>query len=90
MDRRNLITGLIFLVTAPAIVRASTLMRGSGERYFFWQFRAPLLPDPFKPEEFASCLGPNGRPYVGTWTFFGKDKNIYSDEQVAFRKEEMA
>ncbi len=33
-----------------------------------------------------SCFGPNGRPYIGVWTHFGKNRNIYSDDVVAFRK----
>lgn len=88
MNRRELITGLVSFVMAPAVVRASSLMIGHGERYFLWKYSLPLLPDPFGPLSFEKYLGPNGNLYKGTWTFFGKTKNIYSDEQINFRKEE--
>lgn len=100
MHRRALITGLTALIAAPAVVRASSLMPIKGERYFVWQYRCPILPDigwrweqAFKAgisfDDYArDTLGPNGRPYEGTWTFFGKDRNIYTDEQIAFSKRE--
>lgn len=101
MNRRQLITGLISLVAAPAIVRAGSLMPISGDRYFVWQWRSPILPDiggawqsAFeKGVSFADyskpCMGPNGHIQEGTWTFFGKDRNIYSDEQIGFSKREL-
>lgn len=93
MDRRKLLTGLASLIVAPAIVRASSLMPISGERYFIWQKSMPLLPPILGNWESAELirqnyLGPNGQLYEGTWTFFGKDHNIYSDEQIAFSKRE--
>lgn len=93
MDRRRLITGLVSLVAMPAVVRAETLMRVRGDRYFFWDYRCPMLPDVrwYDPDSrrddlIDACFGPNGRPYIGVWTHFGKRRNIYSDEVVAFRK----
>lgn len=89
MNRRKLITGLVAFAAAPAIVRASSLMQIRGDRYFFWEMSLPLLPPIVsKPVDWAQYTGPNGQIYKGTWTFFGKDRNIYSDETVAFRKEE--
>lgn len=100
MNRRQLITGLVALVAAPAIVRAESIMQISGDRYFVWQYRCPILPDLARwPDAYArgvkfddyakSSLGPNGRFCEGTWTFFGKDRNIYSDEQIGFSKREL-
>ena len=65
----------------------------SGDRYFVWEWSSPLLPNPLREdlntaERWATYIGPNGQLYKGTWTFFGKHRNIYSDEQIAFRKEE--
>lgn len=93
MNRRELITGLFSLLAAPAVVRVSSLMPGHGERFFFWDYECPLLPDlyHFEPGNEAllkAFLSPSGNTYKGVWTFFGKDRNIYSDQQVAFRKEE--
>lgn len=96
MQRRSLITGLISLVAAPAIVRADTLMKLTGERYFFWKISMPLLPDiraGFETSEaaniaFREVMSPRGLFYEGTWTFFGKNKNVYSDECVSFTKQE--
>lgn len=94
MNRRSLITGLVSLVAAPAIVRADALMRVAGERYFVWQKTLPLLPNILRcaeseaaiKAEMAASFGPNGGLYYGTWTYFGKDRNIYSDEVIHFRK----
>lgn len=100
MNRRKLLTGLISFVAAPAIVRAATLMPIAGETYRIWRWECPLLPDPLlfgppKPDAALSVaemmkpyLGPSGRLFRGTWTFFGKTGNIYSDEMVAFSKVE--
>lgn len=94
MDRRQLITGLVSLIAAPAIVRADSLMQIKGDRYFYWEWSCPILPsvDWYHPvmrqDLIDTCFGPNGRPYIGTWTFFGKDRNIYSDKEVGFRKVE--
>lgn len=100
MDRRKLITGLAALIAAPAIVRAGSLMPISGDRYFVWQYRSPMFPDLMRwpamyekgvsfKDHCAPYLGPKGHFYEGTWTFFGKDRNIYSDEQIAFSKREL-
>ena len=93
--RRGLIVGLAAVLAAPAIVRASSLMPIRGDVYRFWEWSCPMLPDPsaFSQPDYREKLrglyfGPNGRLYKGTWTFFGKDHNIYSDEQVGFFKEE--
>lgn len=91
MDRRTLVTGLVAFLATPAIVRAGSLMPLRGDRYFFWDYRCPMLPDMRWVEQerqdlIDSCFGPNGRPYIGVWTHFGKNRNIYSDEVVAFRK----
>lgn len=92
MNRRKLITGLIAFAAAPAIVKASNLMPIRGDRYFVWEWRCPILPaihpGAARPVDTAGCFGPNGRLNEGIWTFFGKDRNIYSDEQIAFRKQE--
>lgn len=91
MNRRSLITGLISLVAAPAIVRASALMPISGDTYRIWQHSCPMLPDilaAYSEDFMKDHLGPNGRLYKGTWTFFGKNRNIYSDEVIAFSREE--
>lgn len=90
MNRRSLITGLASLIVAPAIVRAPSLMRVSGDVYRFWEFRCPLLPGIGlgQPIHWPDYTGPNGRPYQGRWTFFGKDHNIYSDKVVSFEKVE--
>jgi len=76
-------------------------MRISGERYVRWQYQAPLLPDigwrweraynaGISFAEYSKpWVGPNGGCYIGTWTFFGKHRNIYADEQIAFSKIEM-
>ena len=99
MDRRNLIVGLASLVAAPAVVRASALMPISGEKFRFWEYRCPILPDIGPRWEAAykagisfaeyskPWLSPRGNCSVGTWTFFGRG-NIYSDTEIAFRKEE--
>jgi len=94
VSRRSLITGLVAFVAAPAIVRAESLMKVTGDRYFFWQYRWPLLPPIRETDSVDYVLdrvryfGPNGRLYEGTWTFFGKDRNIYSDDVIAFSKQE--
>lgn len=92
MNRRSLLTGLASLIVAPAIVRADSLMQLRGDIYHLWEWHCPILP-PMLPGMTRAdldnhLLGPNGRLYRGTWTFFGKDRNIYSDKEVAFRKEE--
>lgn len=88
MNRRKLITGLISLVAAPAIVRAETLMPITGETYRFWTYSQPVLPpiERANQEQWLIAkgyIGPNGRFYRGTWEFFGKG-NIYTDQQVGF------
>lgn len=91
MNRRSLVTGLISLIAAPAIVRAEGLMQVTGDRYFFWQHSLPLLPSfDLHPDKWdrSAYVGPNGRLYEGTWTLFGKDRNIYSDKVVSFSKQE--
>lgn len=88
MNRRSLITGLISFVAAPAIVRAESLMRVTGETYRIWQHSSPLLPDILRGESMERYLGPHKRLYRGTWTFFGKNHNIYSDQMIAFTREE--
>jgi hypothetical protein len=101
MNRRTILTGFAALIAAPALVRAESLMPIKGDRYFFWEYRCPLLPDigarweaaynsGVSFDEYAkSWTGPNGGYYEGTWTFFGKDRNIYSDQRVGFTKREM-
>lgn len=95
MERRALITGLAALIAAPAIVRAGSLMPIKGERYFTWEYSCPLLPDPWwfgglgverRQDLIDGCFGPNGGLYIGKWTMFGKDRNIYSDQIINFRK----
>ena len=89
MKRRALITGLVSLIAAPAIVKASALMQIKGDHYFFWHWRSPILPNiglGIEAINWKNYVGPNGGYYEGTWTFFGKDHNIYSDEQIAFSK----
>lgn len=97
MDRRKLITGLSALIATPAIVRASSLMPIKGERYFTWTYTCPILPNiewfggpGIEPRQdlIDACLGPNGRLYIGTWTFFGKSRNVYSDQVISFHKTE--
>lgn len=98
IERRGLITGLAAVLAMPAVVRAESLMKVSGERYFFWEYTCPLLPDPshWKPEVLAAerenmlaqYLGPNKRLYEGRWTMFGKTRNVYTDEVVSFSKRE--
>lgn len=92
VNRRTLVTGFASLLAAPAIVRAESLMPISGDIYRVWEWRSPILPDPLRWNDGASYMsqfrGPNGRLYEGIWTFFGKDHNIYSDKQIAFRKVE--
>jgi hypothetical protein len=92
MNRRSLLTGIVSLVAMPSIVRADSLMALRGDVYRIWQCRLPLLPDPLAAHSadwMTKCIGPNGGLYQGTWTFFGKDRNIYSDEVIAFSKREM-
>lgn len=94
MNRRQLITGLVSLVAAPAIVRAESLMPISGEVYRIWEYTCPILPDPRwfneprRQDLIDGCWAPNGGVYKGVWTFFGKGRSIYSDEQIGFRKVE--
>lgn len=101
MNRRALLTGLASLVAAPALVRASSLMPISGEVYRIWQYSMPILPPidgiPWSDNVATQAklirdqyLGPNGRLYEGTWTYFGKHHNIYSDKVIAFEKREYA
>jgi hypothetical protein len=67
-------------------------MRVPGETYRFWQFSLPLLPafDRAAWDATEDYLGPNGRFYRGTWTFFGKTRSVYSDELISFSKNEYA
>lgn len=96
IQRRALISGLASILAAPAIVRADGLMKVTGERYFFWKKSLPLLPDIRRGfatifeanAAFESVMSPNGRFYKGTWTYFGKTGNIYTDEVVSFTKRE--
>lgn len=93
MHRRALITGIASLLVAPAIVRATSLMPIKGDIYRFWTATAPLLPpiEALGPDgklDWGPYLGPTGRFSRGVWTFYGKHRNSYLDEQVAFRKEE--
>ena len=100
-NRRRLITGIAALIAAPAVVRASVLMPVSGDVYRVWEWRCPILPDIGQRWEEAHAngikfkdwstqfLSPNGNVYQGIWTFFGKDQNIYSDEEIGFRKIEL-
>lgn len=84
--------GAASILAAPALVRAESLMRCAGERYFIWEYSCLLLPPIpndgesvlFRGSDFIS---PKGRPYKGTWTFFTNKKTIYQDH-IAFRKEE--
>ncbi|MDB5656119.1 MAG: hypothetical protein JWQ94_3732 [Tardiphaga sp.] len=87
MNRRSILTGVASIICAPAIVKASGLMKVTGDTYRFWQHSLPLLPDINQPA-IGDWLGPNGHVYIGTWTLFGKDRNIYSDEVVGFTKAE--
>jgi len=95
--RRHLITGLASLLVAPAIARAESLMPIKGDRYFYWTYTCPMLPDPLwfgmdnrerRQDLIDGCFGPNGGIYVGHWRHFGKDRNIYSDKVVDFWKVE--
>lgn len=91
MNRRSLITGSLSFLAAPAIVRAGSLMPIRGDVYRFWEWRMPLLPPiPYSDYnlDHDSYRGPNGRLYEGIWTFFGKDRNIYSDAPINFEKRE--
>jgi hypothetical protein len=91
MNRRNLIVGLVSFLAAPAIVRAGSLVRVSGDIYKLWDFTCPLLPPIVETPPYdipKGWLGPNGRLQEGTWTFFGKTRNIYPDKCVAFSKRE--
>lgn len=90
-SRRGLIAGFAALIAAPAIVKAESLMRVNGDIYRVWKCSWPLFP-PITDEPVVSdkYFGPNGRLYVGTWTFFGKYYNIYDDEVIAFTKRELA
>lgn len=98
IQRRGLIAGLAAVLAAPAIVRAENLMPIKGERYFFWDYTCPILPDPWwfgglgaerRQDLIDECFGPNGGLYIGTWTFFGKERNIYAcGDPVSFRKHE--
>lgn len=94
MNRRALLTGLVSLVAAPAIVHANSLMQLRGDIYHLWEWHCPILPPLSSGADIlmnrAAYLGPHGRFYRGTWTFFGKTHNIYGDKEVAFRKEEYA
>lgn len=94
LQRRTLITGLVSLLAAPAIVRASSLMPVSGDIYRVWEYALPLMPPihwPSVDEKWvwpSAYKDPNGHVWKGVWTFFGKHRNIYADEQIAFRKEQ--
>lgn len=104
MDRRGLITGLIAFAAAPAIVRAESLMPVKGDRYFTWDYTAPIFPDLGGPWERAfnagisvkeyvkPWVGPNGGFYEGTWTFLckrGERRSIWSNEEIGFSKQEI-
>lgn len=100
MERRQIITGLAAILAAPALVRADSLMKLRGDSYLLWGYECPILPpltfyeraynEGVPVEEFCKpYVGPHGGYYMGTWTFFGKTHNIYTDEQVSFTKYEM-
>lgn len=92
LSRRGLFTGLGALIVSPAVVRAESLMRVAGDTYRFWQISVPILPPLIETPDIDAhikrYLGPNGYCYVGTWTYFGKTHNVYSDECVSFTKRE--
>jgi hypothetical protein len=63
----------------------------SGDVYRIWRYHCPLFPDvlaAYGEDSMSGYLGPNGRLYKGTWTFFGKAHNIYSDQVIDFSQEE--
>lgn len=101
MNRRSMLVGLASIIAAPSIVHAGNLMSVRGDIYRVWQYRMPLLPPidgvPWSDSVATTAqlirdqyLGPNGRLYEGTWTLFGKTRNIYGDEVIAFHKREYA
>lgn len=96
MNRRSLLTGGISFLAMPAIVRASALMPVRGDVYEFWRYKLPLFPplpifDNDSKFSTEGYLGPNGRLFQGTWTFFSKKghRSIY-DPEVSFSKQEFA
>lgn len=99
LSRRSILVGAAASLAAPAVVRAASLMPIRGDVYKFWSHSAPLLPpfplDPtwpglteWKRQYESRYLGPNGRLFKGTWTYYGKNHNIYSDELVSFERNE--
>lgn len=96
MNRRSLITGAIALIAMPAVVRVSALAHVPGNLYELWDWKSPILPalpifDNDPPFSMEGYLGPNGRLYEGTWTFFSKKaKHSIYDQQVSFSKQEYA
>ena len=91
IERRGLLTGIVATLCAPSIVRAESLMRIAGERYRVWGFSCPLLPPAeaaYNPALWDKYLGPTRRLQFGTWTFFGKTGNIYTDNVIDFVKRE--
>lgn len=93
MNRRALLIGAGAALAMPAIVRAAALMRVPGDVYHLWASKMPLLPAlPLFDNasiDWTRYLGPNGRLYEGTWTFFSKKgrESIY-DPQVSFSRRE--
>lgn len=101
LKRRQIISGLASIIAAPALVHAESLMTLRGDTYHLWQYRCTLLPDigprwerAYKEgvsvAEYAKpWFSERGNLYEGVWTYFGKDRNIYSDKVIDFTKREL-